>query len=95
MLGPDQVGGPSQVAELEGADLVGWLNCECFFSLVLVGLLAALPFNLHCNGTSVRRHPYVVCSRSASEPLQPAASKCAPPLPCPLLQRSSRRGILT
>ena len=28
-------------------DLIGWLNCECFFSLILVALLAALPFNLH------------------------------------------------
>jgi hypothetical protein len=37
-------------ADLYGADLVGWLNCECLFSLILVGLLAALPFNLHCNG---------------------------------------------
>lgn len=36
-------GGP----DLDGGDLVSWLNCECFFSLVLVGLLAALPFNLH------------------------------------------------
>lgn len=26
---------------------MSWVNCECFFSLVLVGLLAALPFNLH------------------------------------------------
>ncbi|CAM9879034.1 unnamed protein product, partial [Choristocarpus tenellus] len=33
--------------DLDGVDLVSWLNCECFFSLVLVGLLAALPFNLH------------------------------------------------
>lgn len=36
--------------DLDGSDLVTWLNCECFFSLVLVGLLAALPFNLHCSG---------------------------------------------
>lgn len=34
-------------ADLDSGDLVSWLNCECFFSLVLVGLLAALPFNLH------------------------------------------------
>lgn len=34
-------------ADLDNGDLVSWLNCECFFSLVLVGLLAALPFNLH------------------------------------------------
>lgn len=38
---------PSGSSELDGGDLVSWLNCECFFSLVLVGLLAALPFNLH------------------------------------------------
>lgn len=31
--------------EFAGA-LGGWVNCECFFSLVLVALLAALPFNL-------------------------------------------------
>lgn len=34
-------------SDLDGGDLVSWLNCECFFSLVLVGLLAALPFNIH------------------------------------------------
>lgn len=38
---------PNGGADLESGDLVSWLNCECFFSLVLVGLLAALPFNLH------------------------------------------------
>lgn len=32
--------------DLDSGDLASWLNCECFFSLVLVGLLAALPFNL-------------------------------------------------
>ncbi|OQR87833.1 methyltransferase [Achlya hypogyna] len=26
---------------------IGWLNCECFLSLLLVGVLVALPFNLH------------------------------------------------
>ena len=31
---------------IEGAS-GGWINCECFFSLVLVGVLAALPFNMH------------------------------------------------
>jgi hypothetical protein len=48
--GADQSPGSQPGADLDGADFVGWLNCECFFSLVLVGLLAALPFNLHCNG---------------------------------------------
>ncbi|CAM9614377.1 unnamed protein product [Discosporangium mesarthrocarpum] len=41
------VAGQNSAADLDGGDLVSWLNCECFFSLVLVGLLAALPFNLH------------------------------------------------
>ncbi|OQS01878.1 methyltransferase [Thraustotheca clavata] len=26
---------------------MGWFNCECFLSLLLVGVLVALPFNLH------------------------------------------------
>ncbi|KAH9116755.1 hypothetical protein LEN26_000125 [Aphanomyces euteiches] len=26
---------------------VGWLNCECVLSLLLIGVLVALPFNLH------------------------------------------------
>mmetsp|Transcript_37039 Transcript_37039/g.99870 ORF Transcript_37039/g.99870 Transcript_37039/m.99870 type:complete len:558 (-) Transcript_37039:5-1678(-) len=45
--------------DIDGADLVGWLNCECFFSLVLVGLLAALPFNLHSNDLLQTRESYV------------------------------------
>lgn len=56
LLGQDPGVGQSASADLEGPDLVGWLNCECFFSLVLVGLLAALPFNLHCNGRRSGRH---------------------------------------
>ena len=28
-------------------DLGGWINCECCFSLLLVVILAVLPFNLH------------------------------------------------
>mmetsp|Transcript_2352 Transcript_2352/g.3304 ORF Transcript_2352/g.3304 Transcript_2352/m.3304 type:complete len:576 (+) Transcript_2352:40-1767(+) len=52
-----------QGSDLDGADLVGWLNCECFFSLVLVGLLAALPFNLHTNDLLQTRESYI--SRAA------------------------------
>lgn len=44
---PGAAANPNGGSDLEGGDLVSWMNCECFFSLVLVGLLAALPFNLH------------------------------------------------
>lgn len=44
---------------LDGGDLVGWLNCECFFSLVLVGLLALLPLNLHTLDLLQTRETYV------------------------------------
>ena len=40
-------------------DLIGWLNCECFFSLMLVALLAALPFNLHSAELYQTRESYV------------------------------------
>lgn len=47
MVSPGSGASPNGGPDLDGGDLVSWLNCECFFSLVLVGLLAALPFNLH------------------------------------------------
>ncbi|KDO32243.1 hypothetical protein SPRG_02721 [Saprolegnia parasitica CBS 223.65] len=43
-------GGYDDAAAGDAYDLqepIGWLNCECFLSLLLVGVLVALPFNLH------------------------------------------------
>ncbi|CAM9615711.1 unnamed protein product [Chrysoparadoxa australica] len=58
----------SAVATLQAQDLSSeaaaidywgaWLNCECLFSLLLVGLLAALPFNLHANDLLQTREGY-------------------------------------
>ena len=44
--GGGEAGAISLGEELEDA---GWLNCECLVSLILVVLLAALPFNLQAN----------------------------------------------
>ncbi|CAM9436145.1 unnamed protein product, partial [Hapterophycus canaliculatus] len=44
-----------------------WLNCECFFSLVLVGLLAALPFNLHTQELMQTPETYVARAMELSE----------------------------
>ncbi|ETW00373.1 hypothetical protein, variant [Aphanomyces invadans] len=39
----------------------GWFNCECFLSLVLVGVLVALPFNLHSTKDLLQsRDTYIV-----------------------------------
>eukprot|EP00968_Pinguiococcus_pyrenoidosus_P017814 scaffold1803_cov261-Pinguiococcus_pyrenoidosus.AAC.1 len=40
-------------------DLVSWLNCECLVSLLLVGVLAALPFNLQSNDFLNTRENFV------------------------------------
>lgn len=50
---------PRQAGASESGGGVSWFNCECFFSLVLVGLLAALPFNLHTNDLLQTRESYV------------------------------------
>lgn len=47
LLPPGGVLNANGTSDLDGGDLVSWLNCECVFSLIFVGLLAALPFNLH------------------------------------------------
>jgi len=38
-------------SEFTGDEVTGWMNCECLFSVLLVGILVALPFNLHTKGT--------------------------------------------
>lgn len=58
---------PNAGADLDNADLVSWLNCECFFSLVLVGLLAALPFNLHTQELMQTPETYVARAMELSE----------------------------
>lgn len=58
---------PNGGADLDNADLVSWLNCECFFSLVLVGLLAALPFNLHTQELMQTPETYVARAMELSE----------------------------
>ncbi|CAM9520511.1 unnamed protein product, partial [Ectocarpus sp. 13 AM-2016] len=58
---------PNAGAELDNAELVSWLNCECFFSLVLVGLLAALPFNLHTQELMQTPETYVARALELSE----------------------------
>lgn len=58
---------PNNGADLDNADLVSWLNCECFFSLVLVGLLAALPFNLHTQELMQTPETYVARAMELSE----------------------------
>lgn len=58
---------PNGGADLDNADLVSWLNCECFFSLVLVGLLAALPFNLHTQELMQTPETYVTRAMELSE----------------------------
>eukprot|EP00636_Phaeomonas_parva_P014656 CAMPEP_0118880728 /NCGR_PEP_ID=MMETSP1163-20130328/20248_1 /TAXON_ID=124430 /ORGANISM="Phaeomonas parva, Strain CCMP2877" /LENGTH=647 /DNA_ID=CAMNT_0006817245 /DNA_START=138 /DNA_END=2081 /DNA_ORIENTATION=- len=40
-------------------DIVSWLNCECLVSLLLVGVLAALPFNLQSNDFLHAREGFV------------------------------------
>lgn len=52
---------------MDNAELVSWLNCECFFSLVLVGLLAALPFNLHTQELMQTPETYVARALELSE----------------------------
>lgn len=58
---------PNAGADLDNTDLVSWLNCECFFSLVLVGLLAALPFNLHTQELMQTPETYVARAIELSE----------------------------
>lgn len=43
----------------DGKDPLNWFNCECFFSAILVALLAALPFNLHSTDLYQTRETYV------------------------------------
>jgi tetratricopeptide (TPR) repeat protein len=56
----DQLNGGTLLDDLD--PLGGWLNCECLFSfsLVLVLLLAALPFNLYSSDVYQTRESFVL-----------------------------------
>jgi len=43
----------------DAGDPFNWMNCECLFSIILVALLAALPFNLHSADLYQTRESFV------------------------------------
>jgi hypothetical protein len=43
----------------DDADVFPWINCECIFSLILIILLALLPFNLGNEDLSLKRERFV------------------------------------